>query len=176
MLHCTTGAFICRWEKIRTSILKIQSLRYLTNCTTHPYVAVLRFELRSYGFKDRDNTTIILYRYICRSDGIPTRTMFKVLHQTRFLTFYFNFSSSANLQSHISDHWINTMTFVWATLFASLSYGPILYPWWVSNPHWMDFKSNAIFQLGYRGINFKINQTYKCSATFIDLSVVDLTL
>ena len=92
------------------------NLRIRTACYRVFLVISPREHLHPTGFKSH---------IFCRSDGIPTRTMFKVLHQTRFLTFYFNFSSSANLQSHISDHWINTMTFVWVTLFASLSYGPM---------------------------------------------------
>ena len=38
------GHIMCRWEKIRTSILQIQSLRYSTNYTTHPYCGTYGFE------------------------------------------------------------------------------------------------------------------------------------
>ena len=83
---------ICRWEKIRTSILQIQSLRYSTNYTTHPYCGTYGFEPPVIGSFSLFHPVSICTQlalspiYFCRSDGIPTRTMFKVPHKTRFPT------------------------------------------------------------------------------------------
>ena len=44
LISITPLGHICRWEKILTSILQIQSLRYSTNYTTHPYCGTYGFE------------------------------------------------------------------------------------------------------------------------------------
>lgn len=95
---------ICRWEKIRTSILQLQRLRYLTNYTTHP---------------------------CCRSDGIPTRIMFKVSHETRFPTLETClFRCIRKFTVPYFRLLIDTTVSVSTALFASLSYGPIFVAVW----------------------------------------------
>lgn len=52
-----------------------------TGFKSHIFVAVVRLELTSYGFKDRDNLTFILYRYICCTPGgIRTHTEMILSH------------------------------------------------------------------------------------------------
>ena len=51
-----------------------------------------------------------------------------------------------------------TLVFVWTC--SNASWATDLYPRWDSNPHWIDLKSIAIFQLGYGGISIAVTLIY----------------
>ena len=109
--------------------LKIKFIFFLNlDFTTILFVPPRRFERLPYSLEESSTSGLYDGGIFCRSDGIPTRIMFKVSHETCFPTLETClFRCIHKFTVPYFRLLIDTTVSVSTALFASLSYGPIYY-------------------------------------------------